>query len=94
MTIKTVTPLSAYKKNWCALTAIKKPYIIIIIGTVIKQGRGNCIDINSDLLYLKCIIYHASNFLCLCVGKIASKAYLNFPTFFSEELSDLLILTA
>ena len=25
MTIKTVTPLSAYKKNWCALTAFKKP---------------------------------------------------------------------
>ena len=24
MTIKTVTPFSAYKKNWCALTALKK----------------------------------------------------------------------
>ena len=94
----------AYKKNWCALTFSKNLLcIIIIIGTVIKQGLGNCIDINfcpCDLLYLSCTICHASNFFCSCVRTIARvqslashrKACLNFLTFLSEEPSDLLIL--
>ena len=104
MTIETVTPLSAYKKTGVSSPLSRNLFcIIVIIVTVIKQGLGNCIDINfypCDLLYLRFTIYHASNFLCSCVGMIARvrshashrKACMNFLTFLSEELSDLLIL--
>ena len=41
MTNKTITPLSAYKKRWCAITVIKKP----ILDTTTKQTLENYIDI-------------------------------------------------
>ena len=59
-----------YIKRIGVRSALSRNMLCVIktIGTVIKQGSRNCIDINSypcNLLYPTCAINCAYNFLCL-----------------------------
>ena len=71
MTIKTDTRRSAYKKDLCTLNTINIFCILITIVKVIKKDSRNSNGINFypyDLLFFRCTIYRACNFLSLCVS--------------------------
>ena len=71
MTIKTDTRRSAYKKDLCTLNTINIFCILITIVKVIKKDSRNSNGINfypCDLLFFRCTIYRASNFLSLCMS--------------------------
>ena len=71
MTIKTDTRRSAYKKDLCTLNTINIFCILIAIVKVIKNDSRNSNGINfypGDLLFFRCTVYCASNFLSLFVS--------------------------